>query len=36
MYYQLKVKDKAIQLQALTDPESSKRLRLTDFKTIGT
>jgi hypothetical protein len=26
----------AIQLQALTDPEGSRRLRLPDFKTIGT
>jgi hypothetical protein len=29
-------KDKAIPLQALTDPEGSRRLRLPDFKTIGT
>jgi hypothetical protein len=27
---------KAIPLQAWTGPENSKRLRLTDFKTIGT
>jgi hypothetical protein len=27
---------KAIPLQALTDPEDSRRLRLPDFKTIGT
>jgi hypothetical protein len=27
---------KAIQLQGLTGPEGSKRLRLPDFKTIGT
>jgi hypothetical protein len=27
---------KAIPLQALTDPEGSRRLRLPDFKTIGT
>jgi hypothetical protein len=30
------VKDKAFPLQALTDPEVSRRLRLPDFKTIGT
>jgi hypothetical protein len=30
------VKGKAIQLQALTGPKGSRRLRLTDFKTIGT
>jgi hypothetical protein len=29
-------KDKAIPLQALTGPEVSRRLRLPDFKTIGT
>jgi hypothetical protein len=29
-------KGKAIPLQALTDPEGSRRLRLPDFKTIGT
>jgi hypothetical protein len=29
-------KKKAIQLQAFTGPEVSKRLRLPDFKTIGT
>jgi hypothetical protein len=27
---------KEIPLQALTDPEDSRRLRLPDFKTIGT
>jgi hypothetical protein len=27
---------KAIPLQALTGPEGSKRLRLPDFKTVGT
>jgi hypothetical protein len=27
---------KAIPLQAWTGPEDSRRLRLTDFKTIGT
>jgi hypothetical protein len=31
-----KVKEKAIPLQALTGPEGSRRLRLPDFKTIGT
>jgi hypothetical protein len=31
-----KGKGKAIQLQAWTDPEGSRRLRLQDFKTIGT
>jgi hypothetical protein len=31
-----KGKGKAIPLQALTDPEGSGRLRLPDFKTIGT
>jgi len=30
------VKSKAIPLQAWRGPEGSKRLRLTDFKTIGT
>jgi hypothetical protein len=29
-------KDKEIPLQALTGPEGSRRLRLPDFKTIGT
>jgi hypothetical protein len=31
-----KGKDKAIPLQALTGPEGSRRLRLPDFKAIGT
>jgi hypothetical protein len=31
-----KGKGKTIPLQALTDPEAIKRLRLPDFKTIGT
>jgi hypothetical protein len=31
-----KKKSKAIPLQAWTGPEGSRRLRLTDFKTIGT
>jgi hypothetical protein len=30
------VKGKAIPLQALTGPEGSRRMRLPDFKTIGT
>jgi len=30
------VKGKAIPLQACTGPEGSRRLRLSDFKTIGT
>jgi hypothetical protein len=29
-------KGKAIPLQALTGPEGSRRMRLPDFKTIGT
>ena len=29
-------KGKAIPLQAWTDPEVSRRLRLPDFKTVGT
>jgi hypothetical protein len=33
---QVKGKGKAIPLQALTGPEGSRRLRLSDFKTIGT
>jgi len=32
----IKGKDKAIPLQAWTGPEGSRRLRLPDFKTIGT
>jgi len=31
----VKCKGKAILLQAWTGPEGSRRLRLTDFKTIG-
>jgi hypothetical protein len=31
-----KSRGKAIRLQALTGPEGSRRLRLPDFKTIGT
>jgi hypothetical protein len=31
-----KNKGKTIPLQALTDPEGSRRLKLPDFKTIGT
>jgi hypothetical protein len=33
---QCKGKGKAIPLQALTDPEGSRMLRLPDFMTIGT
>jgi L-asparagine transporter-like permease len=32
----VKGKGKAISLQALTDPEGSRRLKLPDFKTIDT
>jgi hypothetical protein len=35
-YNSKKGKGKAIPLQALTGPEGSRRLRLPDFKTIGT
>jgi len=34
--YVVSVKGKAIPLQAWTGPEGSRRLRLLDFKTIGT
>jgi hypothetical protein len=34
--YAVVVKGKAIPLQALTGPEGSRRLKLPDFKTIGT
>jgi hypothetical protein len=34
--YKTSVKAEAIPLQAWTDPEGSRRLRLPDFKTIGT
>jgi len=34
--YVVIIKGKAIQLQAWTGPEGSRRLRLPDFKTIGT
>jgi hypothetical protein len=34
--FSLTGKGKAIPLQALTGPEVSRRLRLLDFKTIGT
>jgi len=33
---EVKGKGKAIPLQASTNPEGSRRLRLPDFKTIGT
>jgi hypothetical protein len=32
----INIKGKAIPLQALTGPEGCRRLRLSDFKTIGT
>jgi hypothetical protein len=35
-FFRVKCKGKAIPLQALTGPEGSRRLRLPDFKTIGT
>jgi len=35
-YTRCTVKGKAIPLQAWTDSEGSRRLRLPDFKTIGT
>jgi hypothetical protein len=35
-YLCIPVKGKAIPLQAWTGPEGSRRLRLPDFKTIGT
>jgi len=35
-YISYKGKGKAISLQAWTGPEGSRRLRLPDFKTIGT
>ena len=31
-----KVKGKVIPLQAWTEPEGSRRIRLPDFKTVGT
>jgi hypothetical protein len=34
--YKVKVKGKAMPLQAWIGPEGSRRLRLPDFKTIGT
>ena len=34
--FSVKVTGKAIPLQASTGPEGSRRLRLPDFKTIGT
>jgi hypothetical protein len=36
MLQQVKGEGKAIPLQALAGPEVSRRLRLPDFKTIGT
>jgi len=35
-FWEVKGKGKAIPLQAWTGPEGSRRLRLLDFKTIGT
>ena len=35
-YNMVKVKGKAIPLQPWTGPEGSRRLRLPDFKTVGT
>ena len=35
-YTTVKGKGKALPLQARTGPEGSKRLRLPDFKTVGT
>jgi len=32
----VKIKGKAIPLQAWTGPEGSRRFRLVDFKTVGT
>ena len=34
--YRQQVKGKAMPLQAWTGPEGSRRLRLPDFKTVGT
>jgi hypothetical protein len=36
MLYDIKDNGKAIPLQARTGPEASRRLRIADFKTIGT
>ena len=36
LHYVIKKKGKAIPLQAWTDPEVSRRLRLPDLKTVGT
>jgi hypothetical protein len=36
MKYITKVKGEAIPLQTLAGPEGSRRLRLPDFKTVGT
>jgi hypothetical protein len=35
-YYIFYVKGKVVPIQAWTGPEGSRRLRLPDFKTIGT
>jgi len=36
LYYKLSCKSRAIPLQAWTGPEGFRRLRLPDFKTVGT
>jgi len=36
VYHRGKGKGKAVPLQAWTGPEGSRRLRIADFKTIGT
>jgi hypothetical protein len=36
LFSEVKGKGKAIPLQTFTGPEGSRRLRLPDFKTIGT
>ena len=36
VHFNVNVNVKAIPLQAWTDPEGSRRIRLPDFKTIGT
>jgi hypothetical protein len=36
LFYILIGKGKVIPLQALTGPEGSRKLRLPDFKTVGT
>jgi len=36
LYWAKRIKGRAIPLQAWTGPEGSRRMRLRDFKTIGT